>query len=172
MIGRPDRSEAEAYYFKYIDLVPGSDPQAVLASQLPDSVAFLKQIPEEQSLFRYAPEKWSMRQLLNHISDNERSFAFRALWISRGFSDPLLGYDETIGAAGAEADRISWAAHIEEFRCVRLATLQLFANMPSAGWTRNGIVSGNPVSVRALAFITAGHLTHHLNILRERYLNH
>jgi len=108
--------------------------------------------------------------VLNHVTDTERSFAFRALWFARGFDTPLPSYDQHIAAAGAEADRISWAAHIEEFRRVRLATISLFRNMPPDAWARSGIASDNRFTVRALAFITAGHVTHHLKILRERYL--
>ena len=127
-------------------------------------------ISEEKSLHRYAPEKWSIRQLLNHVTDTERAFAFRALWFARGFDSPLPGYDQNIAAAGAEADAIAWAAHVEEFRRVRLSTISLFRNMPAAAWARAGIASDNRVSVRAVAYIIAGHLEHHNAILRERYL--
>jgi hypothetical protein len=169
MIGRPEKTEAAAYYFTYIDQVSGDDPQGVLASQLEDSLAFFRGIAEEKSGYRYAPEKWSIRQVLNHIIDSERAFAFRALWFARNFAAPLPGYDQTIAAAGAEADRISWAAHLEEFRSVRLSTISLFANMPPEAWMRKGIASDNPFTVRSLAFIIAGHVTHHTAILRERY---
>ena len=170
MIGRPDSSEAAAYYFTYIDQVTGEDPQAAIADQLESSMPLLAGIPEEKSLHRYAPGKWSIRQVLNHVTDTERAFAFRALWFSRGFDVPLPGYDQNIAAAGAEADRISWAAHVEEFRRVRLATISLFANLPDGAWMRSGIASGNRVTVRALAFIIAGHAAHHVSIVRERYL--
>ena len=87
-----------------------------------------------------------------------------------GFEASLPGYDQNIAAAGAEADRLSWAAHVEEFRRVRLATISLFRNMPAEGWARSGIASDNRVSVRAVAYIIAGHVEHHNAILRERYL--
>jgi hypothetical protein len=137
---------------------------------LEESRALLAGISEETSLHRYAPDKWSIRELLNHITDTERAFAFRALWFARGFTSPLPGYDQNIAAAGAAADNIAWAAHVEEFERVRLSTISLFRNMPAEGWKRSGIASDNPVSVRALAFIIAGHVAHHLTILRERYL--
>src|SRR5208282_3045418 len=111
MTGRPDNSEAASYYFTYIDQVAGDDPEAVLASQLEESVALFSAISEKGSLYRYAPEKWSIRQVLNHITDTERAFTFRALWFARGFDAPLPSYDQNIAAAGAEADRFSWAAH-------------------------------------------------------------
>lgn len=170
MIGRPQDTEAAPYYFTYINLVTGDDVLATIESQLEESLAFFSGISEEKSLHRYAPGKWSIRQVLNHVTDTERAFVFRALWFARGFADPLPSYDQNISAAGAEADKVSWAAHVEEFRQVRLATISFFRNMPAAGWTRTGIASGNPFTVRALAFIIAGHVTHHSKVLRERYL--
>ena len=135
-----------------------------------ESLALFAKISEEKSLYRYAPEKWSIRQVLDHVTDTERSFAFRALWFARGFETPLPGYDQNIAASGAEADRVSWAVHVEEFRRVRLSTISLYRNLPPQAWLRRGIASDNPFTVRALAFLTAGHLTHHLRILRDRYL--
>jgi hypothetical protein len=116
------------------------------------------------------PDKWSIRQVLNHVTDTERAFAFRALWFARGFATPLPGYDQNIAAAGAGADGVSWSAHVEEFRRVRFSTISLFRNMPPEAWTRGGIASEKPFTVRAVAFIIAGHLAHHIAILRERYL--
>src|SRR5437763_16352730 len=170
MIGRPQSSEAGQYYFTYINQVSGEDPLRVIEGQLDEGLSLFRTISEEKSLHRYAPEKWSIRQVLNHVTDTERAFAFRALWFARGFDAPLPSYDQEVAAAGAEADRISWADHIEEFRRVRLASISLFRNMPSDAWMRSGIASNNRFSVRATAFITAGHVEHHLKILRERYL--
>lgn len=170
MTGRPDKTETAEYYFTYIDQVPTDDIQPILVSQFDESLSLFRSISEEQSTYRYAPGKWSIRQLLNHITDTERAFAFRTLWFARGFEAALPGYDQDIAANGAEADRISWAAHIDEFRHVRLATISMFANMPTEAWMRSGIASDNPFTVRALAFIIAGHVTHHIRILRDRYL--
>jgi DinB superfamily len=170
MLGRPATTEAAPYYFTYINQVEGDDALATIERQLDESLALYSTISEEKSLYRYAPDKWSMRQALNHITDTERSFAFRALWFARGFDDPLPSYDQNVAASGAEADAIAWADHVEEFRRVRLATISLFGNMPAAAWSRAGIASGNRFTVRAMAFITAGHTTHHLRIFRERYL--
>jgi hypothetical protein len=170
MIGRPQRTEAAAPYFKYIDQVPGDDALAAIESQLEEARALYADISDETSLHRYAPDKWSIRELLNHVTDTERAFAFRALWFARGFTTPLPGYDQNIAAAGAAADGIAWRAHVAEFERVRLSTISLFRNMPVEGWTRSGIASDSLVSVRALAFIIAGHVAHHVAILRERYL--
>lgn len=168
MAARPQPTEAAPYYFTYIDQVHGDDP--ALEAQLDESLALLSTITEEKSLHRYAPDKWSIREVLNHLTDTERAFAFRVLWFARGFDAPLPGYDQDIAAAAAGAHAISWASHVEEFRRVRLATISLFANMPADAWSRSGIASGNPFTVRALAFIIAGHVAHHLKIVRERYL--
>lgn len=175
MLGRPGESEAAPHFFTYINQVPvdkvtGNDPAGIVQTQLDDALALFAIISEEASLRRYAPEKWSIRQLLNHVTDTERAFAFRLLWFARGFETPLPGFDQNIAATGAEADAVSWASHVEEFRAVRRATISLFRNMPAVGWTRSGIASDHFVTVRALAWIIPGHVAHHLTILRERYL--
>ncbi len=170
MLGRPQPTEAASYYYTYIDRVPGDDIVDVLGRQLEESVDFLSEISEEQSLHRYAPDKWSIRELLGHINDTERVFLFRALWFARGFQDPLPSFDQEIGFKAAESDKVSWANHVDEFRAIRSATLAFFRNLPEDAWLRSGIASDNSVSVRAIAYIVAGHLTHHLAIVRERYL--
>ena len=170
MIGRPEKNEAGPYYFTYIDRVSGNDAVGTIEKQLDASLAFFSGITEAKSLYKYALEKWSIRQVLNHVTDTERAFAFRTLWFARGFDSPLPSYDQEVAAVGAEADRISWAAHLEEFRRVRLATISLFRNMPPEAWMRTGIASDNRFTVRAMAFIIAGHLAHHIAILSERYL--
>jgi hypothetical protein len=170
MMGRPERSEAAPYYFRYIDRIASDDVVGVLQAQLEDTSALFLGISEERSLHRYEPEKWSIRQVVNHVNDTERLFVSRALWFARGFESPLPSYDQDIAAAGARADEVSWAGHLEEFRGIRLATLAFFRNLPAEAWSRSGIASGNPFSVRALAYIIAGHASHHAAILKERYL--
>src|SRR5690242_4420709 len=169
MQGRPEKSEAAGYYFTYIDQVAGQDGKAALCGQLDEAAGLLAEISEEKSQYRYAPEKWSIRQVLNHITDTERAFAFRALWFARGFDAPLPGYDQNIAATGAQADAIPWSSHVEEFKRTRLATISLFQNLPADAWMRTGFAGDNPFTVRALAFIIAGHVTH-FNIVRQRYL--
>lgn len=170
MIGRPATTEASPYYFDYINQVEGDDVLSVIDRQLEGSLTLFSAISEEKSLHRYAPEKWSLREALNHVTDTERAFAFRALWFARGFQSPLPDYDQNIAAAGAGAHDVAWASHVEEFRRVRLATISLFRNLPQSAWSRTGIASNNRFSVRAMAYITAGHVNHHLRIMRERYL--
>jgi hypothetical protein len=169
MIGRPEKSEAAPYYFTYIDQVSEAGAEDVLLSQLEGTAALLTAISEEKSLYRYAPEKWSIRQVLSHVSDSERVFAFRALWFARGFETPMPSFDQNVAVSGAEADRLAWATHVEEFRRVRMATISLFANLPAEGWLRSGIASDAHVTVRALAYICAGHYAHHVRILGEQY---
>ena len=170
MIGRPQSSEAAPHSFTYIDLIRDDDPVTALRNQMEQPFAFLQSISEQASLHRYAPEKWSIRQTLNHITDNERIFAYRALWFARGFETPLPGYDQNIGVANAAANNIPWNTHIEEFRRVRLATISLFSNLPPEAWMRRGSVEGNPFTVRAIAYVIAGHFAHHLEVLHKRYL--
>ena len=170
MIARPSVTEAAPFYFTYINQVAGDDPIQFTEAQMDESLALLGSISESASLHRYLPEKWSIRQVLNHITDNERAFAFRMLWFARGFETPLPGYDQDVASAGAEADAVSWVRHVEEFRQVRLSTISLMRNMPPSGWQRGGIASEKFVAVRALAYIIPGHAAHHLAILRERYL--
>ena len=169
-MGRPLPEEAAASYFVYIDRIPSSDIVEVLESQLRDTTVFLNGISEEKSLHRYAPEKWSIRQVLNHINDAESVFSFRAFWFARGFRDLLPSFDQTIAAGTARADEYSWASHIQEFQKIRQATLAFFHNLPGEAWMRSGVASGNLVTVNAQAYIIAGHVAHHIAILKERYL--
>jgi len=170
MIGRPTPEEANSYYLTYMNKVNGEDPLRAIENQLDQYSPWLRRISEEKSLFRYAPDKWTIKQVLNHISDTERAFAFRALWFARGFSEPLPGFDQEISAAGAKADDIPWSAHVEEFTRVRVGTISLYRNLPKEAWMRKGVASGFTFTVRALAFIIPGHMEHHCRILKEKYL--
>lgn len=170
MKGRPQPDEAAKYYFTYIDQVTGDNALKAIKNQLDESLPFLSRITEEKSQYRYAPGKWSIREVLNHVTDTERAFVFRALWFARGFDTPLPSYDQNIAAAAAHAHTISWNAHVEEFKRVRLATISFFQNLPADAWGRKGIASDNPFTVRALAFIIPGHVAHHVRIVREKYM--
>lgn len=170
MTGRPAPAEAAPYYSTYIDRVTSDDVLAALESQLDPALRLFATITEQQSLHRYAPDKWSIRQLLSHVSDTERVFLYRALWFARGFDSALPGFDQNIAVPHAAADQFSWASHVADFSAVRAATLSFFRNLPDGAWSRTGIASDNPVSVRALAYIIAGHVAHHIAILEERYL--
>lgn len=167
----PDHSEAAEYYFTYIDQVPAGDICEILEGQLPEVLAQLRGISEEQSLLRYAPGKWSIREVVSHLNDTERLFTFRALWFARGFDTPLPSFDQDVAIAQAAADERSWSSHVDELVAVRAATVGFFRSLPDEAWRRRGIASDNPFTVRALAYIVAGHLAHHSRVVRERYLS-
>lgn len=167
---RPEAYEAVPYYFTYIDKVPSGDIRKTLVTQARQTRAFLEGISEKKSRHRYAPGKWSLRQVLSHINDTERLFVFRAYWFARGFDSPLPSFEQEVAIAAAGADDVSWARHVEEFAAVRTATTTFFRNLPDAAWSRKGIASGNSFTVRALAWIAAGHAAHHIGLLKERYL--
>jgi uncharacterized damage-inducible protein DinB len=146
------------------------DIAAALRTQLDETLAVLARVSEDKSLHRYAPGKWSLRELLGHVVDAERIFLYRALWFARGLPGDLAGFDETVASAGAQADATPWAGHVEEFRAVRQSTVLFFRHLPAEAWTRRGTASENPVTVRALAYIIAGHAAHHFAVMQERYL--
>jgi hypothetical protein len=166
----PDRTEAAEYYFTYIDKVGQGDIVETLKQQRLDVRALLAGISEEQSLHRYAPDKWTVREVVSHLNDTERLFVFRALWFARGFDTPLPSFDQNVAIASAGAQSRDWRSLVEEFDAIRSATIAFFDHLPDDAWGRRGIASGNPFTVRALAYIGAGHVTHHVKILRERYL--
>jgi hypothetical protein len=171
MIAIPDSSEVAEYYFTYINQVPRDrDVLDVLETQEPETVDLLRSISEARSRQRYAPGKWTVREAVAHVNDTERLFVFRAFWFARGLDEPLPSFDQDVAARENGADDRALSSHIDEFRVIRAASLAFFRGLPSDAWLRRGIASGNPFSVRALAFITAGHLAHHNRILREKYL--
>jgi hypothetical protein len=170
MSTKPDRTEAAEYYFTYINQVPAGDIGDILETQAPETLRLLGGISDERSRHRYAPDKWTIREVVGHINDTERLFLFRALWFARGLPDPLPSFDQDVALAHAGADARAWQSHLDEFAAIRAATLSFFRNLPPEAWARRGTASGNPFSVRALAYITAGHVAHHVRILRERYL--
>ncbi|MGH9735578.1 MAG: DinB family protein [Candidatus Acidiferrales bacterium] len=170
MVGLPERTEAAPYYFTYIDRITDPDVVGELEAQLKSFPPFLRGISDEKSLYRYAPDKWSIRETIGHINDAERLFAFRALWFARMFDAPLASFDQNVAVNAAKADHCSWASHIDEFAAIRSATISLFRNLPNEAWMRKGTASENTFTVRALAYVIAGHVVHHRSILETRYL--
>jgi hypothetical protein len=167
---RPQTSEAAVYYFKYIDLITSDDILPAIEQQLGEMLQFLSGISEEKSLHSYAPGKWTIREVLNHVNDGERVFSGRAFWFARGFNDALPSFEQDVAVQAAQANNTSWADLVEEFKNVRLATISFFRSLPEEAWDRVGVASDNPVSVRALAYIIAGHVAHHQHVLQEKYL--
>jgi hypothetical protein len=168
--GRPDRSEAADYYFMYIDKVRTDDICAYLSDQYEQTTALLATVSEERSLRRYAPDKWSVKEVISHVNDAERIFAFRALWFARGFETALPSFDQHIAARYSDADARTWDSHVQEFRAIRVATVALFSQLPKEAWVRRGTASATVFSVRALAFLIGGHTAHHVGVVTDRYL--
>jgi hypothetical protein len=159
--GRPVSGEYRPYFDTYIRLVPDGDIVARLDNQIAETVAALKDFTPEQAEWRPAPGEWNMKEIVGHLADSERVFAFRAVSFARNDPTPLPGMDQNIYMAGATfADR-TLDDVVEEFVAVRRASLALFRGLDAAAWARGGAADGSPLSVRALAYITAGHELHH-----------
>ena len=167
---RPNRDEAAEYYFRYIDQVPDGEILGLMDAQRGQTLALWRDIREDQAGHRYAATKWTIRQVAGHVNDTERLFVSRALWFARGFEAPLPSFDQNVAIASADFDSRTWTSLVDEFDAVRASTIAFFRGLPPGAWDRRGTASGNPFSVRALAFLTAGHVIHHNTILRERYL--
>ncbi len=167
---RPAADEYAPYYGRYLSLVSEPDAIVALERQLADALPVLRGIDEARAAYRYAPEKWSIKQVLGHLIDAERVFSYRALRFARGDRTPLPGFDENDYAAAAGSDRLPVAKLVGEVECVRCSTLALFRSFDPDAWLRRGTANDNVMSVRALAYVIAGHGRHHLRILEERYL--
>ncbi len=169
MMSRPPAEEYADPYARYVARVPEEDVLSVLAAQ-PDELRRLTAgVAPERETFRYAPDKWSLRQVLGHLVDGERAFGYRAFCISRGEKANLPSFDENEYIAGSPYDRIPLADLAEEFGLVRGGNLRVLRALPADAWAAMGTASGHAVSVRALAWIMAGHVRHHQEVLRERY---
>lgn len=168
---RPAADEHNPYFSRYIDRVPeGSDIVQVLAAQDTEIADLLGGVDEERAAYRYAEGKWSIKQVVGHLSDTERVMTYRLLCVARGDQTSLPGFDENVFAENAGSDARTFADLLAEWRAVRAATLPLVANLSDEAWGRRGTANNNPATPRALAWITAGHVIHHADILRERYL--
>jgi hypothetical protein len=167
---RPTTNEAAEYYWGYINQIQDDNIISVLKRQLEEMKEFLDGISDEKSLASYAPDKWSIRELINHVNDGERVFFYRAFWFARGFTDALPGFDQDICADAASANDVPWNKLKEEFAIVRLSTLSFFESLPAEAWSKTGVASDCTFTVNALAYIIAGHVAHHRNVLVERYL--
>lgn len=169
MIPRPAPSEYAPYYAGYINRVPEGDVLGQLARQFDETRALLRDLPPGRAVHRYAAGKWSVAEVVGHVTDAERIFAYRALRIARGDVTPLASFDENAYVPAGSFDRRTLPDLVDELAAVRHATLTLLRGLPAEAYERSGVASGRPVSVRALVFIMAGHELHHVAILRERY---
>ena len=168
-MNRPEATEYADYYANYISKVPGSDVLGVLESQRLQMLQLFAGRSERDGSFRYAPGKWTVKEVLGHIADTERIFAYRALRIARGDQTPLPGFEQDdYVRSGAFGDR-TLADLAEEFGTVRTASVSLLRSFNEEAWSRRGMASQKEVTVRAIGFMIAGHQIHHRIILEERY---
>ncbi len=167
---RPETDEYAPRFAGYVArIADDEDVVAVLSSQLDQVLARLEGIPEARGDYRYAPGKWSIKEVVGHLSDTERVFAYRALRIGRGDTTPLPSFDDQASVPEMRAGERTLADLAGEWGDVRRATIALFRNLPAPAWRRRGVASDRPISVRALAYIIAGHVRHHLEVLNARY---
>jgi hypothetical protein len=166
---RPESSEHAAYFERYTKLVPEGDIVSTLANQLDETLELLRGIDEQRASYRYAPDKWSIKQLLGHLIDTERVFAYRALRFARNDSNRLTGFDQDQFVNGADFDSRNFSDLVDEFQHVRKATIHLLKPLSDEEWLRRGVANEDEITVRALAHVMAGHVRHHTEILRTRY---
>lgn len=167
---RPEPNDYAPYYGQYVELVPEDDVLGALESQSAETQRLLATIDDARASFRYAPGKWSVKEVIGHITDGERIFGGRMLSISRGDQQSLPGFDEKTYVANAGFDEWKIGDLAEHYALARRANIVLLRNLAPDAWDRRGVANNAPVTVRALAFITVGHERHHLRVLRERYL--
>ena len=170
MSGRPDASEYAAYAKAYVDLVAGDDVLHALRTLVDETVGLLQPLGEGGSATAYAPGKWTVKQVLGHIIDTERVFAYRALCVARNDATPLPGFEQDDYVRFGPFEHCAFASLLDEFRVVRAGTVALFRDLQPEHWMRRGVANKFNVTVRGLAFCTAGHELHHRKILREKYL--
>lgn len=167
---KPQANEYAEYYGKYVSLVPEGDVVDTLSTQLGETLALLRSIPESRAGHAYEPGKWSIRQLVGHVIDGERIFAYRALAIARGDRASLPGMEQDEYMEHANFDARTLESLCEEFEHLRRANVLMMRNFDAEAWARRGVASDNEVTVLALAYVIVGHELHHVGVLRARYL--
>jgi hypothetical protein len=166
---RPKAAEYNPYYDRYISLIPGNNILGTLEKQISKTVAMLSARGDEAAELRYAPGKWTVKEVLGHVNDTERIMSYRALRIARGDQTPIEGFEQDDYIRNGPYADLRLVDLLEEFKNIRAATLRLFRNLRPEDWTRRGIANDNEISVRALAYVIGGHELHHRNLLEERY---
>ena len=169
-VARPLPGEYAPYYDRYISLVQGQDILGAFDEQRRQMLLLLSSRSEEDGNFRYAPDKWSLKEMLGHLNDTERILAYRALRIARNDQTPIEGFEQDDYVRNAPFARRPLEDLIEDYIAVRRSTVSLFRNLDEEAWTRRGTANKNEITVRALAYIIAGHELHHRRILEEKYL--
>lgn len=170
MNNRPSKDEYPAYFETYISLVPDGRIEDILHSQLEETRSFLVQLTDEQANHRYAEGKWSVKEVVGHMTDTERVMQYRLLCIGRGDQTPLPGFDEMIYMQGVDFHSCSMEDLLEDLTAVRHSTLMLLKSLPESAWSNSGTANNSHLTARALAYIIAGHVVHHVRVIKERYL--
>ncbi|MCD9025005.1 DinB family protein [Cohnella silvisoli] len=168
---RPSNGEYNSHFERYVRLVPEGDIRDILTQSLKNTTDAFSTVTEDQANYRYAPGKWSLKEVLGHITDNERIMSYRLLRIARGDKTPLAGYDENALVNGASFDSCAMSDLFEDYTVVRRATLTLLRGLSEEAWSRRGVVNDSESSAIAWAYIIAGHEFHHMNFIREKYLS-
>lgn len=169
MPARPLPSDYPEYYHRYVEAITDDDVLDVLADQVDELLKMFDGMDDARTLYRYADGKWSVREVLGHLLDSERIFGMRALCIARGEQQSLPGFDENTYVASALFDERPLASILDEWQALRIANVIMFQSFDDDAWSRTGTANNKSVTVNALAWIIAGHVRHHLNILHERY---
>ena len=168
-MSRPQPAEYDAYYEKYVSLVPEDEVITALAAQPDELGQLFNDVPDEKGTFAYADGKWTVKESLGHLIDGERMFAYRAFRIARGDKTPIEGFEQDGYIENSHANRRSIAELLNEFRLLREANVLFFRNLEAGDWLREGTANNVTISVRSLAWIMAGHIRHHVAIFQERY---
>jgi len=169
-MNRPMESEYAPDFQSYIDQVSESDILPVLRSQMDELDVLLERVEPHQETFRYGEGKWSIREIVGHLIDGERVFGYRAFCVARGEQQNLPGFEQDDYMATSHYDKIELEDLLSELRLIRLGNIAMFRTLDEESWSRMGTANENQVTVRAIAFIMAGHVRHHMSVLRERYL--
>ena len=169
-MNRPEKNEYNEYYERYVSLVDETEIASAFENQLSEMNELFKSISEEKSATSYAVGKWTIKEIVGHLIDGERIFGYRTLRISRGDETPMEGFEQDGYVENAPFNDYNFSDLVKEFELVRQSNILFFKHLKETDWTRTGTASDSPVSVRALAYIMVGHVRHHANILRERYL--
>ena len=167
---RPEKSEYDPYYERYISLIIDNDIVTVLAGQLTELQDLFTALPEERGTYAYETGKWTIKEVLSHLIDGERIFAYRVFRIARGDKTPIEGFEQDGYIENSHANERSFAELLDEFNLLRRANVLFFKNLDNDDWVRTGTANNVEISVRAIAFVMVGHIRHHITILRSRYL--
>ncbi len=170
MLQRPTENEYPKYYVPYVQAVSEGGLTEILQEHLEKMTELFEGISEKDGLFRYAENKWSIKEVLGHITDTERIMSYRLLRVGRGDQTELAGFDENFFVQGAKSNQRSLKDLLEDFNATRNATISLIKNMPEEAWRNKGYANNSPITTRAIAYIIAGHEAHHRNIIKDRYL--